>query len=182
VAGASGTLTHRGTTVRVSGDAWLGERAFGVGEVDARWSSAREPRGTVLTVRGGIQALGADAPLDTWAAGDTGHARAPLLRAHPVLADGRLDVQRLGRRLQHAGVEIQRWRPGPGAISLGFSGFLDTARTSHRLAADPRVDADVGVGVRLAIPGQRGLFRVDIAHGLRDGRDAVSVAWQRSPF
>jgi hypothetical protein len=178
VAGAGATIAHRGTRVTLGGDAWLGERAFGLGEIAAEWVSSRELRGTVVTARGGVQAVGANAPLDIWAAGDTGHARATLLRAHPVLQDGRLDVQRLGRLLQHAGLEIQRWRPGPGLVSIGVAGFLDIARTDRRREATAGADADAGVGLRLAIPGQRGLFRVDIAHGLRDGRDAISVAWQ----
>ena len=178
VAGGGATFEHRGARVTLGGDAWLGEGPFGIGEIAGEWGSSREPRGTVIAARGGVQAVGANAPLDVWAAGDTGHARPTLLRAHPVLEDGRLDVQRLGRLLQHGSLEVQRWRPGPGPLSLGVAGFLDIARTGRRVEGDPFTDADAGLGLRLAIPGQRGLFRVDIAHGLGDGRNAVSVAWQ----
>jgi hypothetical protein len=178
VAGANTRFDHHGTTVTVGGNVWLGDTRFGMADVMAHWSSSREPRGTVFVVRGGFQAVGSAAPLDLWPAADTGHARTPLLRAHPVLDDGRLEVQRLGRQLTYGGAEVQRWRRGPGPISVGIAGFLDTARTGRRLAREVALDADVGVGFRVAIPGQRGLFRVDIAHGLRDGHDAVSVAWQ----
>jgi outer membrane translocation and assembly module TamA len=89
-----------------------------------------------------------------------------------------LDLQRLGRQIAHAGAEVQRWRQGPGPLTLGIAGFLDTARISRRLAGAAEFDADAGVGLRLAVPGGRGSFRVDIAHGLRDGRNAFSVAWQ----
>lgn len=177
-AGASAQVEHLGATVILEADTWPGGEGFGRGEASVRWSSSRERRGTLVGVRAGLQFLGEHGPLDIWPAGDTGHAREPLLRAHPVLADGRLDVQRLGRRLQHAGVEVQRWRRGPGPLSLGFAGFLDVARTGHRLAGDALVDADAGFGVRVAVPGQRGVFRVDIARGLSDGRTAVSVGWQ----
>lgn len=178
VTGANARVDYRGATVTLGGDLWLGDTRFGIADLMAHWSSSREPRGTVLSARGGYQAIGGDAPLDLWAAADTGHARAPLLRAHPVLDEGRLDLQRLGRRLGHAGVEVQRWRQGPGPISLGIAGFLDTARTSRRLADEVALDADLGIGLRVAVPRQRGVFRVDIAHGLRDGRNAFSVVWQ----
>jgi predicted double-glycine peptidase len=177
-AGASGRVEHRGAAMTLTADAWPGRAGFGAGEAEVRWSSSRQRRGTLVTIRGGLQAVSAAAPLDIWAAGDTGHVRTPLLRAHPVLDNGQLDIQRLGRRLQHGGIEIQHWRHEPGPLALGIAGFLDTARTSRRLAGDPQVDADAGLGLRFAVPGQRGVFRIDIAHGLRDGRNALSVAWQ----
>jgi hypothetical protein len=177
-AGVGAQVEQLGATVTLDFDTWPGAEGFGRGDATMRWSSSRERRGTLVDLRAGLQFLGEHAPLDLWAAGDTGHARGPLLRAHPVLADGRLDVQRLGRRLQHAGLEVQRWRQGRGPISLGFAGFLDLARTGQRLVGDVLVDADAGVGVRVAVPGQRGVFRIDIARGLADGRIAVSVGWQ----
>jgi Peptidase_C39 like family len=178
VAGANARVEYNRVTLTIGTDVWLGDTRFAVADMSGHWSSSRESRGTVVSARGGFQAIGANAPLDLWAGGDTGHARRSLLRAHPVLEEGRLVVQRLGRRLAHAGVEIQQWRRGPGPISLGIAGFLDTARTSRRLSDEVALDADAGVGLRVAIPGERGLFRVDIAHGLRDGRQAVSAVWQ----
>jgi hypothetical protein len=178
VLGAGTRLEHRGATLVFGGDLWLGDTRFATGEIAGKWSSSRDLRGTVLVVRGGLQAMGVSTPLALWAAGDTGHARTPLLRAHPVLRDGRLDLQRLGRQIVHAGAEVQRWRQGPGPLTHGIAGFVDTARIGRRFAGDAEIDADAGVGLRLAIPGRRGSFRVDLAHGLRDGRNAFSVAWQ----
>jgi len=37
---------------------------------------------------------------------------------------------------------------------------------------------DAGAGIRLSLPGV-GVLRLDLAHGLRDGRNALSIAWQR---
>jgi len=45
--------------------------------------------------------------------------------------------------------------------------------------ADTRALLDVGVGLRIRVPGTAGVLRADVAHGVRDGARAVSVAWQR---
>ena len=177
-----GARAERGNaTLSADADVSLGTFRFGTGTFRARWTSSREPRGTRLILSSGLEILSAAAPLAIWAAGDTGQARTALLRAHPVLDRGRLDLQRLGRGLAHAGAEVQQWRSGPGPLAVALAGFLDTARTSRRLEPGSRNDADVGLGLRVAVPGQRGLFRADIAHGLRDGRNAVSFAWEPWP-
>jgi hypothetical protein len=44
--------------------------------------------------------------------------------------------------------------------------------------ADERVLLDVGVGLRIRIPGTAGVLRADFAHGVRDGARALSVSWQ----
>ena len=41
-----------------------------------------------------------------------------------------------------------------------------------------KTQVDVGGGLRLSLPGTS-VLRVDLAHGLRDGRTALSVGWQR---
>jgi len=43
---------------------------------------------------------------------------------------------------------------------------------------DTRIQLDAGIGVRLSLFGM-GVLRIDAAHGLRDGRDALSIGWQR---
>jgi hypothetical protein len=37
---------------------------------------------------------------------------------------------------------------------------------------------DIGAGVRLRIPGAAGILRADVAHGIRDGGNAVTFGWQ----
>jgi hypothetical protein len=39
------------------------------------------------------------------------------------------------------------------------------------------VQVDLGVGLRFKIPGQTGVLRADIAHGLRDGSNALTFGW-----
>jgi hypothetical protein len=36
---------------------------------------------------------------------------------------------------------------------------------------------DVGGGLRVHVPGIERLLRIDVAHGLRDGANAVTVGW-----
>jgi hypothetical protein len=163
--------------VGASVDVWLGASRFVLGSAQAGWRSSRDRQGFVLDLEGSLETIQREAPLDLWRAGDTGHARPTLLRAHPVLQEGRLRVDRLGRHLAQGTAETQHWWRPAGAIALGAAAFVDVARTSGRLAAGSLTDADVGGGIRLALPGRTGLFRVDIAHGLRDGRNALSVSW-----
>jgi outer membrane translocation and assembly module TamA len=85
-----------------------------------------------------------------------------------------------GRRLISSGIEYQRWtRPSKWLLQYAPAGFVDLARATRGIAStitDTQVDA--GVGLRLSAPGA-GVLRIDVAHGLRDGRNALSVVWQR---
>ena len=176
MAGGEVRALRGGVELTLAVDGWIGGSRFAVGRARADWESSPAPRGFVATASAGLEWIQGPAPMDVWRAGDTGHARAVLLRAHPVLDDGALRVDRLGRRLVHATSEAQYWfRAGP--LPLGAALFVDTARTAARLAGGPLADVDAGAGMRLALPGRSGAIRIDIAHGLRDGRNAVSVAW-----
>ncbi|MGH9346259.1 MAG: C39 family peptidase, partial [Vicinamibacterales bacterium] len=87
-------------------DAWLGDDRFAAVAAHAGWRSSTARRGFAFEVSGALETVGgATAPLDVWPSGDTGHARRTLLRAHPVLDDGRLRVERLGRHLLQGTVE-----------------------------------------------------------------------------
>lgn len=154
----------------------LGDGGFTLGRVDLSGWSRREPRGTVVMVRGTLRTVSRASPLDLWGAGDTGHARDTLLRAHPVLDAGRLVVERLGRTLVSTTFEAQRWRP-VAIANVAAAIFIDTARTMQRLDAAAITDVDLGIGARLTVPLMPGMFRLDLAHGLRDGDTALSVAY-----
>jgi hypothetical protein len=99
-----------------------------------------------------------------------------LLRAHPVLEDGALRVERLGRRAEGLSIELQRWR-AVGPVRVATAAFTDVLRTAQRLKGGSLTDADVGMGLRISLPSGAGLLRADVAHGLRDGANAVSLAW-----
>ncbi len=119
------------------------------------------------------------APLDRWPGAGAGRARPLLLRAHPLLDDGRIDGPVFGRTVAQATVEGQRGVARRGLVSLGVATFTDVARGWQRAdgTASP-LHVDVGVGLRLRLaPGQPAI-RLDLARGLRDGRMAVTAGWQ----
>lgn len=178
VIGAGLRWSWEAVTFSAGVDHWMGDERFSLADVSAAWATSADHRGTVLLARGGMQGAAAAVPLDLWPAGDTGHARSPLLRAHPLLDDGRIDVSRIGRSLAHAGAEVRRWWAGPGPLVVAPAAFLDAVRTAKRLSGPPITDLDGGFGVRVAIPGARGIFRLDAAHGFRDRRNAFSIAWE----
>lgn len=65
-------------------------------------------------------------------------------------------------------------------MRLGWATFADAARATDRVdGAPPSAQVDVGVGLRVRVPGAGGVVRVDVATGLRDGARAVTVGWQR---
>jgi len=139
--------------------------------------SSAQMKGMVLVVDAGAAAVNSAAPPDLWLAGDTGRARPLLLRAHPILAESEaFRTERLGRLFIHESTEVQRWW-AVGPFRAGVASFVDTGRTARRLTGDPISDMDVGVGLRGAYPGRAGALRLDVAHGLRDGNNAVSAIY-----
>ncbi len=110
-----------------------------------------------------------------------GLVRDPLLRAHPLLSDGVVDLtssSAFGRTLAYGSAEEQRWFERPVLVRVGVAGFVDVARATRQAAAGTTpVQVDIGVGLRFKIPGQTGVLRADIAHGLRDGSNALTFGW-----
>jgi hypothetical protein len=102
-----------------------------------------------------------------------------LLRAHPLLDAGAIPTPDLSPRLAHATLELQR----PLAIRLPtriwWAAFVDAAQRGAS-AEHPRSAAlvDVGLGLRVNVPGTRQFLRLDVARSLSDGRVAVSAGWQ----
>jgi hypothetical protein len=157
---------------------WPGSGAFSTIDAGIRARSSTAKRDVVLLGRANLQFATRHAPLDLWWAGDTGHVRSTLLRAHPLLDDGRLRVDRLGRTLGHFGLEAQRWWTVAGPISAAAAVFGDVARTAQLYASErARHDVDVGIGAHLAVAGIRGLFSATVAKGLADGATAFSLTY-----
>jgi predicted double-glycine peptidase len=157
-----------------------GEPAFRSAGVRAMARSSTETRGWVGRGTAGIEQVSDAAPLSLWPGAGEGQARTPLLRAHPLLHDGVVDLtgSAFGRTLAYGNWELQRWLEWPGIVRLGLAGFVDVARASRR-ADDQRspLYVDAGGGLRLKLPGTPGLMRIDIAHGLRDGANALTIGW-----
>jgi hypothetical protein len=155
----------------------MGPHSFGTFEAGAVVRSTRERRGHVFIGRAGLGAASAFTPGDVWFAGDTGRARQVRLRAHPVITAGELRVQQIGRQISYTSGEVQRWGNGTPRIRLGAAAFVDVARVGRGVEPRARTDVDLGVGVRLAVPGVGGVLRMDVAKGLRDGATAVSFVY-----
>ena len=163
---------------RIAADAWSGRTGFATGQAVVRARSSTDLRGVVVVAAAAVQGASDRAPLDLWWAGDTGHVRAALLRAHPALDEGRLRADRLGRTLAHGSLEAQRWWMIAGPVRAAAAAFGDMARTGHRVDGGGLGDVDVGFGARLAVTGMPGIFRIDVGRGLRDGATAVSFVYE----
>jgi predicted double-glycine peptidase len=184
----AGTVGQVGVTLRLqslddrvqaqlSVDGWSGGSSFGIGEAALTARSSADRRGRVYVGRLNAGLATSSLPSDAWLAGDVGTTRAPLLRAHPVVADGRLRVAQMGRRLLAGSGEIQHWWVRPLA-RVGAAIFIDTARIDSRAIPGALGDVDAGGGLRVGVPGVSGTFRADLARGLRDGATTFSFVYE----
>lgn len=172
--------------VRAQGGIWpaVGHaESFGAGGLNIFWrSSSISASGppSRFTARAGLESASTAAPLDLWPGADVGHARDVLARAHPLLRGGVVSGGIFGRTLAHGGVELQARTFGRGPARLGVALFTDVARAWHPLEPTDasRTQIDVGVGLRVRVAGEARTLRIDVAHGLRDGRNAISAGWQ----
>lgn len=163
--------------VDMTGSAWAGHDGFGSLAASVRLRSSSERQGFVALVSGGAGTATVQTPADLWFSGDTGRLRPIPLRAHPIIEDGGIALERAGRRIVHASAEGQQWWRPRGLLRLGFAVFADAARVDERLEEGARGDVDIGVGLRLVVPGLPGAFRADLVRGLRDGATAVSFTY-----
>jgi hypothetical protein len=177
-------------SARLALDTWAGSESFGSFAATLALSSAPRqalsrsvPMGPVMTFAGGFSVVTDAAPLDLWPAGDVGQARTILARAHPLLDDGRMQASRLGRAAAFGTGEAQYWWKAPGLSRVAASAFVDLVRTMNRASELAAVnDVDVGTGITVASLLVPGRLRVDYAHGLRDGADAVTARYVVSPW
>jgi hypothetical protein len=159
---------------------WAGDISTSAVALRSEWRSRTANEGRMWILRAGADRAASDAPLALWPGAGTGQGRDVLLRAHPLLDHGIVQGAVFGQGLIHGGVEARYWRQLPGKpVRLAPAVFVDAARAFRTLnPADGASQFDAGVGVRMAIPGS-GVLRIDVAHGLRDGRNALSVGWVR---
>jgi len=169
---------HDRLTVGIDASNWMGEDSFGLVAASVRLRSRDDHRGRVFIVRGGGAVATDSTPADLWFAGDTGNVRSSLLRAHPIVTDGMLESDRLGRRIAHVTGEVRQWWTVRSIVQVGAAVFADAANVERRAAPDSRGDVDVGGGLRLALPGLDGVFRLDLGKGLRDGSTAFSFIYE----
>jgi hypothetical protein len=140
--------------------------------------SSTDATGFVYLADGGVETVSAAAPLALWPGAGEGMARAPLLRAHPLLHDGVITGSMFGRQLAYANAELQWWVDRSLPVRIGFAAFADTAHARRHPSAvvDPW-QVDLGAGLRVAVPGRAGTLRVDVGRGVRDGARALTIGW-----
>jgi len=156
----SGGDSFRGAGVRA---------LYNAAPVDSQW---------LVTADAGVDVVSGAAPRSLWPGAGDGHGRPVLLRAHPLLDDGVVAGPAFGRTLAYGSVEAERWIDRGRLVRFGWAAFADAAR-AWRGTADGAAQVDVGVGLRIRVPGTAGAVRLDVARGVRDGARAISVAWQR---
>jgi hypothetical protein len=169
-----------------SGTTWMAApkgSAFHQAGLRAAFRSSRSTERWVYLADAGVERASNDAPLAVWPGAGEGRAREPLMRAHPLLDGGAIDLSErsvFGKTLIDARAEAQRWIAAASPVRFGLAAFADAGRASRRLTASPNTvtQVDVGGGLRVRIPGADGVLRVDIAHGVKDGADALTVGWQ----
>jgi hypothetical protein len=167
--------------IEAGGTTWRGGGVpFGAANAALRWRSTARTIGTVWRGDAGYLAVTTASPASIWPGADSGVGRDALLRAHPLLDDGVIRGGVFGRRLAFGSLEVQRWlKPGTRPIRVAPALFVDIARAGRGLATtNVRTQVDAGAGLRLSLLGM-GVLRIDIARGLRDGRTALSIGWQR---
>ena len=171
-------ILTRGSLVDLHGGAefWAGSQTFSRASASITLFSSRARRGFVAIGRAGAATGSANLPALMWFAGDTGQTRDTLLRAHPLVDDGRLRAEQMGRRLLNGSFETQRWW-SRGLVQAAAAAFVDTVRVGSRLGIEARGDVDAGLGLRIALPGA-GVMRADVATGLRHGGTRWSFVYE----
>jgi hypothetical protein len=164
--------------VMVDASGWLGSDPFATLTSSMRVQSRTDDRGLTFIALGGGGVASASTPADVWFAGDTGNVKQTLLRAHPVIDDGMLRSDRLGKRIVHFSGEVRQWWNIRSAVRVGAAAFADAARVGRRVQSDSQVDVDLGAGLRLGVPGLSGIFRLDVGKGLRDGATVLSFVYE----
>ena len=175
-----------GLTAVVESTAWRpfnGGPAFHAFGVRLALRSAQATEGWTYRADASADRVSDASPLGLWPGAGDGHARDALLRAHPLLTGGIIDLRAqngaaFGRTLTHGTVETARWLPLHLPIGIAVAGFADTALTSRAVERGRVFQVDLGAGLRLKVPGAAGVVRIDAAHGMLDGANALSLGWQ----
>lgn len=164
-------------SIRLGASVFRGDVKTRATDLSIAWRSRTEHQGVVALGGAGWSTVTSSAPRALWGGAGTGHGRDPLLRAHPLLDDGRIEGEVFGRTLTHGSAELRHWlKPVQKVVRLAPAAFIDVARAGHRMAPGAAWHADAGVGLRVTLPGS-GVLRIDVGKGLRDGATALSFGW-----
>jgi outer membrane protein assembly factor BamA len=118
---------------------------------------------------------GSDAmPLDAmFAVGGSPEMEYPV-RGHRQYQDGVLGDEAIGRELVLLNLEWRRRVLSRPTVQVTCVTFLDAASVGRTAQGPGAAYLDVGVGLRVGLPGA-GILRLDFGHGLLDGNNALSI-------
>ncbi len=168
--------------MHIGAEGWIG--GGGATRLTGRAHASAPFAGGRVDLTGGAEGVHGRSPRFLWPGAGDGHIRAPLLRAHPLVTGGAINVrdgQIFGRRLWYGTAEWTRPLARISLASIDVALFTDAARAHQLLdsrASDYQIDA--GAGLRLRLLGTGPTFRLDVARGLRDGRWAVTGGFLRN--
>ena len=157
------------------------QRAYTRTSLTAGWASALGLAKPAWSVRLGWDHASSSTPIGVLPIAGGNLQWAIPLRAHPA-RDGFLLGRNAGRDLLHAGLAVDHpvLRLGPAILGAGL--FADGAEIVRPLdgAVPRRWDLDLGGGLRLGLgDGRTGTLRLDLAHGVADGRWALTAGLHR---
>lgn len=184
-AGVSALRTLFDDRIRISAtvDGWAGpDGRFGRARTAARVRIPNALRAWTLTVGGSWTSTGA--PPTVWDGAGTGQLRAPLLRGHPLIRDGRVRGDALGRGLAH-GTLAWGWHVPAGPATASLELFVDGARVWAPLGGG-RPRSYVDPGIELGVSSPAGAVALALARGGDDWVfsarvDAGGLPWLAVP-
>ena len=159
---------------------WRTGRPFYAGSLRLSARHRAVSEGLRLRLDLAFEAASARAPLALWSGAGTGQGRDFLLRAHPLVRDGVVDGRCFGRQVVRGGVEGEAPVALLGPVRLSAALFVDSAQVLVPLpgiSSRPTL-VDLGVGVRVQIPGRHSTLRVDVATPWGSVRPRLSVGWR----
>ena len=129
--------------------------AFGSIGARALVRSSADTRGWVARATAGVERVGDAAPLTLWPGAGEGQVRSSLLRAHPLLTDGVVDLtgsSAFGRTLVSGSAELQHWFERPALVRVGLAGFVDAAHADRRAIGGARSSSMPAAGSGSGFP------------------------------
>jgi len=146
------------------------------------WRSSTEEAPISFYGELGMSAVTAHTPLAIWPGSHTSAERGGSLRAHPLRESDVISGDVFGRRVMFGSITSEQLLKVTPFGRLSVAEFIDTGRAWQRLPGLPAspFHVDIGLGIRLAGSKAGGTVRLDIAHGMRDGRNHFSAGFVKS--
>jgi hypothetical protein len=157
--------------------------SFHTSGVRAAYQSSRGTEGWVYLADAGADRASGIAPLALWPGAGDGHSRDLLMRAHPLLEGGAIELNTesvFGRTVFYTHGEVQRWVASAAPVRFGVAAFADIARASRREAPAIGAVTQTDAGGGLQRPHSRRVWNTaPRRRSWAPGRaNAMTIGWQ----